>query len=803
MSTPPKTRTLWSTILFLGVLSISLPPSTKAQDTLSPNSSEPPTQPNDSTTTQSLLLQRVSFEGHQTFSTQTLKQITRSRPNRGLLGIQRIKPWYALYQLTGRFGEEPAMLDPVEVAKDEERLRLFYESMGFRSAQVQSTIQKRDQKAQLTFVISEGARVYLESVEYEGLPEALDEQALTSFFEESPYLESSRRSTEFQPVEKPLMTQELRAEQARIMTFLKNHAYGEVTKDSVVLFIEPNPSDTTNMRGQFRIQAGKPLRFGDVHFTVEGPATQMGDASGQLELDTLGLNGFKVTSAVEPSAGVSISQLASQNRASPGQPYRQEAISSTLSQFQRQPAFRVQEARQGGMMEYDSLGGIYPLEYSLSMNPKHSLELEFFGMERYGFGTGVGATYNNNNVGRRGHFFDLRLNSNFEYVTSSTLASISESPGATDGTLFRSLDATMTYTIPSLGRPLRFLKARTGLGSAFTRHTLSFTRANQLYFDINSNIRFSTQIDIQTNDADRHIVDIIDLSLIDTNPSDAFRENVELQFPDDPVQVLRILEDFRPQISSAIRYTFRRNTTDLIKRNRGVFHEYSVSVGGTLPYVLDRLVITPSTLERSLPPILTLSDNRLEYSQFVKLTLDRRRYIPLGLSTVFATRFFGGIAQPFSYDQIIPLNQRFFAGGSNDIRGWEPFRLGPGAIAQNDVTRPGGDIKLAAFMEVRRTVIESTSSGDIQLAWFVDSGNTWYSPQREFRTGDRQNILDNGVFSFDAIPKQIAVSSGLGLRFDWEFVVARVDFSLRAHDPLAGWFNSKKMYFNIGIGHSF
>lgn len=800
MNTHPKTGIYRITILLLGITLYINTPLVKGQDRLTSDSDA---QSNATTETQPLFLQRVSFEGHNAFSTQTLQQITRSRPNRGLFGIQRIKPWYALYQLTGRFGEEPATLDPLEVAKDEERLRLFYESMGYRSAIVRSSIQQKDQKAQLTFTISEGARVLLESVDYVGFPVALDEQTLTSFLEKSPYLESTRRSSELLPVERPFMTQELRGEQDRIITFLKNHSYGEVTKDSVILFIEPNPSDTTKVRGQFRILPGQSLRIGPVHFIVEGPSAETEEASSPTRLDTLSSNGFDVTSAIAPNAGVSISQLASQNRASPGQAYRQNSIASTLSQFQRQPAFRLQEARQAGAIQYDSLGGIYPLEYSLTMNPKHSLQFELFGMERYGFGTGVGATYNNNNVGRRGHFFDLRLNSNFEYVTSSTLASISESSGTPSGTLFRSLDATMTYTIPSLGRPLRFLKSTLGMGSAFTRHTLSFTRANQLYFDINSNIRYATQIDIQLNDVDRHIIDIIDLSLIDTNPSDAFRENVELQFPDDPVQVLRILEDFRPQISSAVRYTFRRNRTDLIKRNQGVYYEYSVSMGGTLPYLLDRLIITPSTLERSLPPILALSDNRLEYSQFVKVTLDRRRYIPLGSSTVFATRFFGGFAQPFTYDQIIPLNQRFFAGGSNDIRGWEPFRLGPGATPQNEVTRPGGDIKLAAFMEVRRTVVESSGSGDIQLAWFVDSGNIWYSPQRELKGADNQNILDKGVFSFDAIPKQMAVSSGLGLRFDWEFVVARVDFSLRAHDPLAGWFNSKKMYFSFGIGHSF
>lgn len=800
MNTHPKTGIYRVTILMLSCALLIGSTQVKGQDTQTP---APDIQSSISSDTQPPLLQRVSFEGHTAFSTQTLRQITRSRPNRGLFGIQRIKPWYALYQLTGRFGEEPAYLDPLEVAKDEERLRLFYESMGYRSASIQSRVKLNGQKAQLTFSISEGARVMLESVDYVGLPNSLDDQLLASFLEASPFFESSRKSNDLQSVERPFMTQDLRGEQDRIVTFLKNHSYGEVTKDSVILFIEPNPTDSTKVRGQFRILPGQPLRIGTVHFIVEGPSQEVGNESNPKLLDTLSSNGYQVTSAIAPNAGVSISQLASQSRAIPGQEYKQNSIESTLSQFQRQPAFRLQEARQAGSILYDSLGGIYPLEFSLTMNPKHSLQFELFGMERYGFGTGVGATYNNNNVGKRGHFFDLRLNSNFEYVTSSTLASISESPGTPGGTLFRSLDATMTYTIPSLGRPLRFLESTIGMGSTFTRHTLSFTRANQLYFDINSNIRFATQIDIQLNDVDRHIVDIIDLSLIDTNPSDAFRENVELQFPDDPVQVLRILEDFRPQISSAVRYTFRRNTTDLIKRNRGVYYEYSISMGGTLPYLLDRLVITPNTLERSLPPILALSDNRLEYSQFAKFTLDRRRYIPLGTSTVFATRFFAGIAQPFTYDQIIPLNQRFFAGGSNDIRGWEPFRLGPGATPQNEVTRPGGDIKLAAFMEVRRTVVESSGSGDIQMAWFVDSGNTWYSPQRELRDVDNQNILDKGVFSFDAIPKQMAVSSGLGLRFDWEFVVARVDFSLRAHDPLSGWFNSKKMYFSFGIGHSF
>ncbi len=50
---------------------------------------------------------------------------------------------------------------------------------------------------------------------------------------------------------------------------------------------------------------------------------------------------------------------------------------------------------------------------------------------------------------------------------------------------------------------------------------------------------------------------------------------------------------------------------------------------------------------------------------------------------------------------------------------------------------------------------------------------------------------------------QIAVGSGLGLRLDWEFLVARFDFTFRAHDLQQGWFKNKTAYFSFGIGHSF
>ena len=85
----------------------------------------------------------------------------------------------------------------------------------------------------------------------------------------------------------------------------------------------------------------------------------------------------------------------------------------------------------------------------------------------------------------------------------------------------------------------------------------------------------------------------------------------------------------------------------------------------------------------------------------------------------------------------------------------------------------------------------------------MDAGNTWYGPSNQLRDDQNSNLLRDGTFYFDSFYKQIAVSSGLGIRIDWEFVVARVDFAFRVHDLQQGWFSNRKMYFNFGIGHSF
>jgi hypothetical protein len=308
-------------------------------------------------------------------------------------------------------------------------------------------------------------------------------------------------------------------------------------------------------------------------------------------------------------------------------------------------------------------------------------------------------------------------------------------------------------------------------------------------------------------------LDLIELDLLDTDPTPQFRQGLADEFGEDSFEYERILEDFRPQFSSILRYTFRSQRTDLIKRNFGYYSDYSIAIGGNIPYLSDRFIVTPDTLEGNLPPLIPGSQNSLAYSRFIKGTADYRRYIPISNNAVFGYRGFVGLAYPYGNSTSIPLNQRFYAGGANDIRGWDIYSLGPGAIPLDEVTINGGEIKLLAQMEVRQRIIRNFLSANWIAAWFTDAGNTWYGPRTEFPSDEtasmgqpstsQQELMELGKFKFDQFYKQIAVGSGLGLRLDWEYVVIRFDFAFRIHDLQRGWFEDKTPYFTFGIGHSF
>ncbi|WP_452222603.1 translocation and assembly module lipoprotein TamL [Lacinutrix chionoecetis] len=184
------------------------------------------------------------------------------------------------------------------------------------------------------------------------------------------------------------------------------------------------------------------------------------------------------------------------------------------------------------------------------------------------------------------------------------------------------------------------------------------------------------------------------------------------------------------------------------------------------------------------------------FSQYVKTEFDYVKYWDLGNKNVVAIRTFFGIAIPYGNASNIPFSKSFFGGGANDNRAWSAYSLGPGSSKTTNEFNEA-NMKIALSAENRFNVF-----GALNGAFFVDVGNIW-------------NVLDDvndeaATFNSLASIKDIAIGSGFGLRYDFNFFVLRGDIGFKTYDPSYDegnrWFkdyNFANAVYNIGINYPF
>ncbi len=186
----------------------------------------------------------------------------------------------------------------------------------------------------------------------------------------------------------------------------------------------------------------------------------------------------------------------------------------------------------------------------------------------------------------------------------------------------------------------------------------------------------------------------------------------------------------------------------------------------------------------------------VEYAQYIKTEFEYIKHLHLYKKSSLAFRFFGGIAIPYGNSNSVPFSRSYFAGGSNDNRGWQAYSLGPGASKSvNDFNE--ANLKFALNLEYRFNIFNSLNG-----ALFTDAGNIW----NVFDNVEDEKLKFKGAKSI----QEFALGTGFGLRYDFGFFVVRGDFGFKAYNPAKEdserWFkdvNKKKTVFNIGINYPF
>jgi outer membrane protein insertion porin family len=160
---------------------------------------------------------------------------------------------------------------------------------------------------------------------------------------------------------------------------------------------------------------------------------------------------------------------------------------------------------------------------------------------------------------------------------------------------------------------------------------------------------------------------------------------------------------------------------------------------------------------------------------------DARRYVPTaGGRAVLAGRLRYGGSTPFRDDSEIPLLKRFFLGGSEEMRGWSRFEIGP--LSESGVVT-GGKSLLSLTGEARIIL-----NGRLTAVAFVEAGRVW---QDSWRVHLNDLLYD----------------AGSGLRVTTPFGLIRVDFGYQLNRleglRIDGQPEKHRWRINFGIGEAF
>ncbi|MFT3886233.1 MAG: BamA/TamA family outer membrane protein [Flavobacteriales bacterium] len=194
-----------------------------------------------------------------------------------------------------------------------------------------------------------------------------------------------------------------------------------------------------------------------------------------------------------------------------------------------------------------------------------------------------------------------------------------------------------------------------------------------------------------------------------------------------------------------------------------------VQTSGHTLRVLDELTGQVQQTDTAGNSFYTLAGVR--FAQFVKVESDVRWYRTIHEKSSLAFRVDGGVGVPFGNLGVLPFETSFFGGGANGMRAWRARTLGPGSYSAplNAFDRIG-EVRLEGNAEYRFKLI-----GYLEGAFFCDIGNIWDLKERTARPG--------GGFEARNFLSELAVGTGVGARFNFDFFLVRFDLGLQTKDP--------------------
>ncbi|MDH5474113.1 MAG: BamA/TamA family outer membrane protein [Cyclobacteriaceae bacterium] len=441
-------------------------------------------------------------------------------------------------------------------------------------------------------------------------------------------------------------------------------------------------------------------------------------------------------------------------------------------------------------INYDSTDGKFIANIFTRPLPRHQWANEFGVNVTQNYpGPFYNTSFKKRNVFKGLENFEVNGRIGFEGVISATDANDTYSIEA-------GLNASLIF--PQFVMPFsNHLLSRIGSQNPKTRFTVGYSLTDRIEYKRN-NLNFNSIYTWQKEQHTLFSLSVADISLINSELDSEFEGRlIELRN-----EGSNLYKTFQPSFVSSITMQASKNFNNYgFDKSKSAYLRILAESGGASHFIIDQNIY---------------ENKNLETYQFLKFNIDFRRSRPLINQATLAFRINTGIAIPYSDNNTLPYEKYFFAGGSNGIRGWRPRRLGPGSFNHIDPqtnsvsyqSEQQGEILLEASIEFRQNLF-----GFVDWAYFIDAGNIWTIEEESNRLG--------GDFIINRFYKEIAIASGFGIRFDFNFLIIRFDAGVKINDPARPLgkrfvlneghtdfpFNDNKktepIILNIGIGYPF
>lgn len=720
-----------------------------------------------------------SLEAEEREELGTLEAFLPQRPNTKLFGLF---DWsLGLYSLSNpksnsfihrqlrKWGEPPVLYNAEEAEFGRANLTAAMYNKGYLKAQTTLRVDTTHSKqAQVLYTITPGRRLRVDH-----FSEAISDSSLIAYLHPQDTLQQKRRLRDeryrsYLHSGAILSPQNMRDEQERIMKILRNRGYYTFSGDSIRFEVDTLDASDVWVRSVIH-SSEKIYHIGRVRMhqlARKSDASPLSHVHDGISFD------------LDSKHYIRPEELSRRIWIRPGALYSMQHTASTYTALSELPTLQNVSIqyhldtlnRDSALLDCDIT--------SVSAQTK-SVGGDVVGTNSSGnFGVSSSLNFQNNNLFHGGEQLHLQLRGGYESLGEQRSDHVNY--GAEAG-----------LTFPRLLLP--FLRTK---GSSPIQSSTSL----QVSYDYHSRPEFSRDIfslkwgyswHSHYTPAYRHQLKVIDLDFLHFGYiNEEFRRSMPL--------ITQIL-NYRDQFVLGASYLFRYNS----------LNDYR---GSLSPWVHNLRLFIQSSGSLLYGASMLLNRQRDDYgayrffetnfAQFVKGEIDYSGLRKLNGGDAFAYHLGLAVAYPYGNSRYVPVDLRYFAGGANSLRGWSARSLGPGSMprsASRSIFDQVGDIKLEMNAEYRMKVL-----GPLQLALFADAGNIW-----TIRPYENQ---PRGDFQWNRFYREIALSSGLGVRWDFDYFVLRFDVGAKIHDPqvengrpwVITYQDPKQLLaFNIAIGYPF